>query len=63
MDREGVYLAVCFATGITSLVAISDPELEAAMARAYSRWVGRLLQCGPDVIDSCLCGTAALYSA
>lgn len=40
MEREGIDIAVCFATSATSLVAISDPELEAAMACAYNRWVG-----------------------
>lgn len=47
MDREGIDIAVCFATSATSLVAITDAELEAAMARAYNRWIGAYCSANP----------------
>jgi uncharacterized protein len=40
MDREGIDIAVCFATVATSVCAATDPEFEAALARAYNRWLG-----------------------
>jgi predicted TIM-barrel fold metal-dependent hydrolase len=40
MDREGIDIAVCFATVATSICAIEDNALEAAFARAYNRWLG-----------------------
>ena len=39
MDREGIDVAVCFPSFATSLVAVPDPELEAALVRAYNRWI------------------------
>ncbi len=47
MDREGIDVAVCFATSVTSMVAITDPDLEAAMARAYNRWIGEYCSANP----------------
>jgi len=40
MDKEGIDVAVCFATVATSVCAATDAEFEAALARAYNRWVG-----------------------
>jgi uncharacterized protein len=40
MDKEGIDVAVCFATVATSVCAAADPALEAALARAYNRWAG-----------------------
>ncbi len=40
MDKEGIDVAVCFATVATSVCAATDPAMEAALARAYNRWVG-----------------------
>ena len=40
MDKEGIDVAVCFATVATSVCAASDPAMEAALARAYNRWAG-----------------------
>ena len=39
MDREGIDIAVIFATTATSWCGLSDPELEAALCRAYNRWL------------------------
>jgi predicted TIM-barrel fold metal-dependent hydrolase len=39
MDREGVDVAVCFPSLATSLCALEDVELEAAMLTAYNRWM------------------------
>ncbi len=47
MDREGIDVAVCFASSVTSLVAITDPDLEEAMALAYNRWVGDYCSADP----------------
>jgi predicted TIM-barrel fold metal-dependent hydrolase len=40
MDKEGIDVAVCFATVATSVCAATGAEFEAALARAYNRWVG-----------------------
>ncbi len=40
MDKEGIDVAVCFATVATSVCAAEDPAFEAALARAYNRWAG-----------------------
>jgi predicted TIM-barrel fold metal-dependent hydrolase len=47
MDREGIDVAVCFATVATSVCAVADPELEAALARAYNRWLGEYCSAYP----------------
>jgi predicted TIM-barrel fold metal-dependent hydrolase len=47
MDRESVDVAVCFPTSATSLVAITDPEIEAAMVRAYNRWIAEYCSSNP----------------
>lgn len=39
MDREGIDVAVCFPSQATSLCALEDVGLEAAMLRAYNRWI------------------------
>jgi uncharacterized protein len=45
MDKEGIDTAICFATVATSVIAAEDPVLEAALARAYNRWIGEY--CAP----------------
>ena len=45
MDKEGIDIAVCFATVATSVIGAEDPVLEAALARAYNRWAGEY--CSP----------------
>src|SRR5579863_2334000 len=40
MDKEGIDIAVCFATVATSVCGAEDPAFEAALARAYNRWIG-----------------------
>jgi len=40
MDREGIDVAVCFATVATSVCGVEEPEFESALAHAYNRWLG-----------------------
>jgi uncharacterized protein len=39
MDREGIDVAVCFATIVSSFCALKSVDFEAAMVRAYHRWL------------------------
>ncbi len=39
MDREGIDVAVCFATVVSSFCALKSVEFEVAMVRAYHRWL------------------------
>lgn len=39
MDREGIDIAVIFATTATSWCGLDDAGLEAALCRAYNRWL------------------------
>jgi uncharacterized protein len=39
MDREGIDVAVCFATVVSSFCALKSVEFELAMVRAYHRWL------------------------
>ncbi|HEY2665053.1 MAG TPA: amidohydrolase family protein [Candidatus Binataceae bacterium] len=39
MDREGIDVAVLFATVVSSFCALKDVEFEIAMIRAYHRWL------------------------
>ena len=50
MDREGIDIGVCFATVATSVCAVEDPEFEAALARAYNRWLAEYCSSYPDRI-------------
>jgi predicted TIM-barrel fold metal-dependent hydrolase len=50
MDREGIDVAVCFATVATSVCAVRDPALEAALAHAYNRWLAEYCADYPDRI-------------
>ncbi len=50
MDREGIDVAVCFATVATSVCAVADADLEAALARAYNRWLGEYCSACPKRI-------------
>ena len=52
MDKEGIDVAVCFATVATSVCAASDPPMEAALARAYNRWVGEYCAAFPSRIKA-----------
>ena len=52
MDKEGIDVAVCFATVATSVIAMADPEMEAALARAYNRWVGEYCAAHPARIKA-----------
>jgi len=52
MDKEGIDVAVCFATVATSAIAESDPAFEAALARAYNRWIGEYCAAAPDRIKA-----------
>ena len=52
MDKEGIDVAVCFATVATSVCAASDPAMEAALARAYNRWVGEYCAAFPARIKA-----------
>ncbi|HEY6394002.1 MAG TPA: amidohydrolase family protein [Candidatus Binataceae bacterium] len=45
MDKEGIDVAVCFATVATSVCGAADPAMEAALVRAYNRWAGEY--CAP----------------
>ena len=40
MDAEGISVAVLFPSGASSMCAVQDPKLEAALYRAYHRWLG-----------------------
>ena len=52
MDKEGIDVAVCFATVATSVCAATDPAMEAALARAYNRWVGEYCGAFPSRIKA-----------
>src|SRR5271155_2762436 len=52
MDKEGIDVAVCFATVATSVCAATDPGMEAALARAYNRWVGEYCSAFPARIKA-----------
>jgi predicted TIM-barrel fold metal-dependent hydrolase len=52
MDREGIDTAVCFATVATSVCGVDDPAFEAAMARAYNRWIGEYCAGAPARIKA-----------
>ena len=52
MDKEGIDVAVCFATVATSVCAATDPAIEAALARAYNRWVGEYCDAFPSRIKA-----------
>ena len=52
MDKEGIDVAVCFATVATSVCGAKDPQMEAALARAYNRWVGEYCMAFPDRIKA-----------
>ncbi len=39
MDREGIDVAVCFATVVSSFCALKSLDFELAMVRAYHRWL------------------------
>src|SRR6185312_2793942 len=46
MDVEGIDTAVLFPSGAASMCAVSDPALEAALYRAYHRWLGEYCSAG-----------------
>ena len=50
MDREGIDVAVCFATVATSVCAVDEPAFEAALVRAYNRWLGEYCAGNPERI-------------
>ncbi len=52
MDKEGIDVAVCFATVATSVCGAADPAMEAALARAYNRWVGEYCGAFPNRIKA-----------
>jgi predicted TIM-barrel fold metal-dependent hydrolase len=52
MDKEGIDVAVCFATVATSVCAVADPAFEAALARAYNRWIGEYCAAHPARIKA-----------
>ena len=39
MDREGIDIAVLFATVVSSFCALDNVDFEVAMIRAYHRWL------------------------
>lgn len=47
MDKEGVAAAVLFPSGVPSMCAVPDPELEAALYRAYHRWLADYCSADP----------------
>jgi len=48
MDIEGLDVAVLFPSGTTSMCAVPDPRLEAALYRAYHRWLAEYCSAAPD---------------
>jgi uncharacterized protein len=52
MDKEGIDVAVCFATVATSVCGVADPAMEAALARAYNRWIGEYCAGAPGRIKA-----------
>ncbi len=50
MECLGIDIAVCFATVATSVCAAQDPAMEAALARAYNRWLGEYCGAFPERI-------------
>lgn len=52
MDREGIDVAVCFATVATSVCGVTDAAMEAALARAYNRWIGEYCAGAPARIKA-----------
>jgi uncharacterized protein len=52
MDKEGIDIAICFATVATSVIGAEDPAMEAALARAYNRWIGEYCAAFPDRIKA-----------
>lgn len=48
MDLEGIDVAVVYPSAMSSFCAWPDPELEAAMYRAYNRAVGEYCAVNPD---------------
>jgi uncharacterized protein len=52
MDKEGIDVAICFATVATSVIGAEDPAMEAALARAYNRWAGEYCAAFPDRIKA-----------
>lgn len=47
MDKEGIDIAVLFPSGAGSMCAVQTPDLEAALYRAYNRWMADY--CAPYV--------------
>lgn len=52
MDKEGIDVAVCFATVATSVCGVADPAMEAALARAYNCWIGEYCSAAPARIKA-----------
>jgi predicted TIM-barrel fold metal-dependent hydrolase len=40
MDKEGIDVAILYASGAASMCAVEAPDLESALYRAYNRWLG-----------------------
>ncbi|MGH7934852.1 MAG: amidohydrolase family protein [Candidatus Binataceae bacterium] len=48
MDREGIDVAVLFATVVSSFCALASVEFETAMIRAYNRWIAEYCSTYPN---------------
>ena len=48
MDREGIDVAVLFATVVSSFCALDSVDFEVAMIRAYHRWLADYCAAYPD---------------
>src|SRR5579863_3184007 len=48
MDREGIYIAVVFATIVSSFCALPSIDFEVAMIRAYHRWLADYCAVAPS---------------
>lgn len=46
MDKDGIDVAVLYPSGAASMCAVENPQLEAALYRAYNRWLEEY--CAPD---------------
>src|SRR5260370_20730825 len=52
MDKEGIDVAVCFATVATSVCGAAHPSMEAALARAYNPWIAHYRRPFPSRIKA-----------
>jgi predicted TIM-barrel fold metal-dependent hydrolase len=48
MEVEGIDIAVLFPSGAASMSAVPDPQLEAALYRAYHRWLAEYCAADPN---------------